>query len=580
MILPQVLGGLRVRLILLMALALLPLGLIALALSFRVVEEISELNRERLQDIILAAAADQTTKIERAVGAGFGLGAVARTADLATCQRVMERFLERNPSFSFAGFIPVNGLMECSSAGTEPVDFSAFDSFETAVARAETFVEFNSNGAVTNRPVLIVNVPVFQGEALFGFASISLPLEILRSNTENDSDLVLTGVATTGQVFDLSSDATKHDLSLPRDLTVSEITDRAGETFRAVDQKGQVRLYSAASMSRNSYVVLGSWPVAGPLNNSALWQASMPLIFACSMWIAGMVVAYFGLSRMVLAHLKDLRSAMRRFALGERSAAVLQLKDAPGEFKDAERAFNRMVLLITEAEARQLTDLHEKEVLLREVHHRVKNNLQMIASIMNLQARSARSNETRQILDGLQRRVRGLAMLHRSLYTQAETSQVDTRELADAVVTDSTAAVGGKTFNLETDLASVAIYPDQAVPLSMWIAEAMTNAIKYVGKNSKGESRIWITLAHDDHGMINLTLGNTVAADYGTVTDDSNVDSTGLGAKLMTAFCRQLEGTANVVQEDGAHILTLRFKVQGFDPDSDPLDTDRHDKAA
>jgi two-component sensor histidine kinase len=224
-----------------------------------------------------------------------------------------------------------------------------------------------------------------------------------------------------------------------------------------------------------------------------------------------------------------------------------------------------MAILITEAEARQMTDLHDREVLLREVHHRVKNNLQMIASIMNLQARAAQSDETKEVLSGLQRRVRGMAMLHRSLYTTTDTSQVDAQDLIAAVVSDTSSVMPDKALQIDTTLTSVMLYPDQAVPLSMWMAEALTNAVKYVGSDGEETAFIRVTLSHDGAGTVDLALENTIGAAT-ILSEDAPTESTGLGGKLMTAFCRQLDGDVDITRTRNRYAVRLRFEVKGFDP--------------
>lgn len=568
-----VFGGLRIRLILLMLLALFPLGLIALWQTYRVVEENGVLVREMLVDLTAAAAAKQQSQIQEAVGAGLALGASVANADPRTCRQAMARFVDTAPTFAFAGFIRVDGIMACSSAGEDVVDFSAFPSFADAVARADIFVEVNTQGAVTGKSVVIVNVPVFQADALAGFVSISIPQRMVAADPDRISrgNFGLAGIATSGEVFDIAAQADAARAQLPRDIAITDVLDRAGTTFEALDQGGHTRVFSVTPLIANSYVVVGSWQPSELMNRNAWMQAYMPLVFAVIMWGAGMLVAYFGLSRLVLRHLKDLRSAMRRFALGERRADGLDLTGAPDEFKDAERAFNRMAYLITEAEARQMTDLHDKEVLLREVHHRVKNNLQMIASIMNLQARSARTDEARDMLQGLQRRVRGLAMLHRTLYSEIDTAQVDAGDLAAAVVSDTSAMMPDRSVRsdrvprIDADLTSVMLYPDQAVPLSMWLAEGLTNAVKYAAPDAQGTAQIKVKLAHDGAGVVDVTVENTVG--QGVRPDDP--DSTGLGAKLMNAFCRQLDGQVTVTDDGGHYVLGLRFTVQGFDPGTD-----------
>ncbi|WP_299629239.1 histidine kinase dimerization/phosphoacceptor domain -containing protein [uncultured Tateyamaria sp.] len=563
-------GGLRVRLLLLMLLALFPLGLIAMWQTFRVVEESRILNKRILVDMTTAAADDQRNLVQRAVGAGAGLGALVMATDLDACRAGMVNFLAENDMFAFAGYIPVSGVMACSSAGDAVVDFSGYPSFAAAVERGSVFVEVNDAGAVSGMPVVIVNVPLRQDGALQGFVSLSLPQRTLL--TSDDPSVVdgptLIAISSGGIAFALSDTLEDVAAIMPQDVPAVDLFARAGTTFVGVANSGERRVFSVTDAVEDGYVILGSWPQTDLMQRHLWAQAALPALFAVLMWGASMLVAYFGLDRLVLRHLKELRSAMRQFALGERKMDGLKLEDAPDEFLDAQRAFNRMTLLITEAEARQLTDLHDKEVLLREVHHRVKNNLQMIASIMNLQSRSARTDEAREVLGGLQRRVRGLATLHRSLYTQPETSQVDAQDLLGAVVSESSAVLPGTDLQIRTELASAMLYPDQAVPLSMWASEALTNAVKYVGRNGVDTPFIAVTLSHDGAGQLELTIENSVGSPLvdGPMND---VESTGLGTKLMNAFCRQLEAKADIREADGTFTNSLTFDVQGYVGDTD-----------
>ena len=564
MTLKATLGGLRIKLVLLTLLALLPLGLIALLQSYQEVEENRALNERMLIDSTRVAAADQREQIKQAVGAGYGLGTIARTVDLQTCRNAMQRFLKFDSAFAFAGFVPVNGIMECSSAGDTVLDFSDYDTLQEAIDRADIYVEVNANGAVSGMAVVIVSVPVFEDETLIGFVSLSLPQESV--TIEDSEGIVLAAIGTSGEVFGLSADATDPDAFMPADLTPLEVAAQAGSSFVAEDASGQPRLFSVTQPVANSYVIVGSWAQSDLVGIGVWRQALMPVLFAVLMWAASMAVAYIGLDRLVLRHLKELRSAMRQFALGERNSEGLRLDNAPAEFKDAERAFNRMALLITEAEAKHMTDLHDKEVLLREVHHRVKNNLQMIASIMNLQARAAKSDEVADVLAGLQRRVRGLAMLHRSLYSEAETSRVNARDLIAAVVSDGSAVITDPKLKIETDLVSVMLYPDQAVPLSMWMAEALTNAVKYVGRDGQEAVYIRVTMSHDEAGRVTVRIENSIGT---RLVHAPEAESTGLGTKLMSAFCRQLEGTVETDDADGTFVHVLRFQVQDFDAEPD-----------
>ena len=576
MTLKATLGGLRIKLVLLTLLALLPLGLIALWQTFRDVEATREINHQFLMAITATVATDQRNAVQRAVGAGAGLGALALATDVDTCRAGMADFLARDDTYAFAGYIPLSGLMVCSSDGDTVIDFSDYPALATAVERGSVYVEVNADGAVSGVPVVIVSVPIRQNGALQGFVALSLPQSALQSADDLSVEgAALIAIGTTGIAFALSDGQDDVNALLPAGVGTNELFDRVGTTFVGPDQSGQSRVFSVTGAVEDSYVVLGSWPQADVLQSAVWSKAAVSGLFAVLMWGASMLVAYLGLNRLVLRHLRALRSAMRKFALGERSTNRLELEDAPDEFKEAERAFNRMTLLITEAEARQLTDLHDKEVLLREVHHRVKNNLQMIASIMNLQLRSARTAEAREMLGGLQRRVRALAMLHRTLLTEFETSQVDARDLLSTVVSESSALVPSDALEIRTELASVMIYPDQAVPLSMWASESVTNAVKYAGYSGSDTPFIAVTLTHDGAGALVLKVENSTGPQR-LVPPVGDVEGTGLGSKLMNAFCRQLEAEADARETDGTFVHTLRFGVQGFASETENDKTSDH----
>ncbi|MEO0664890.1 MAG: sensor histidine kinase, partial [Pseudomonadota bacterium] len=236
--------------------------------------------------------------------------------------------------------------------------------------------------------------------------------------------------------------------------------------------------------------------------------------------------------------------------------------------EEAQRAFNRMVVIITEAENRRRRDLEDKEVLLKEVHHRVKNNLQLIASIMNMQAREARSSETKRMLANLQRRVRGLAMLHRTLYITPEATEIDARELVQVVIKETASLAREDDVDVTSELASVPLYPDQAVPLSMLVSEAMTNAFKHYGSVEGRQPFVRVILRDVGDSHIELSVSNSLSPQ--TEAPDTTtllpIESDGLGRRLMAAFVNQLEGEQWIEEEDGAYTLTVRVPKRTYTP--------------
>jgi two-component system, sensor histidine kinase PdtaS len=221
----------------------------------------------------------------------------------------------------------------------------------------------------------------------------------------------------------------------------------------------------------------------------------------------------------------------------------------------------------------QLEDaLHQKDVLLREVHHRVKNNLQLIASIMNLQLRRAHSPETRSTLKGLQDRVLSLATIHRGLYQTSGMADVNAHELLPDIIRQIINLSTGreKPFDVKTNIESLRLVPDQAVPLSLLLTEALTNAIKYAGAKSSdpGTIRINLSSLDENHAVLEVWNSKTVGFEGDPSAMD---DGTGLGGQLINAFVQQLGATAEIDSTPTHHRLRVTFHVA-------PLTSGEHEK--
>lgn len=555
--------SLSVRLVLLLTLALLPLGLLSLYQTKKVLDEAEAMSRTSLMSKTVAASHAERELFQKALGAAEGLGALVLAASADTCRAAVTDFIAEHSNFVFAGFIEMDGRMRCSSHDEE-LDFAGTPDFEDAITKTGPHVVMRSEGIVSGEAVAIVIHPIMRRGVLQGLATVSIPLRVANETireTQLESDLRLLTVNNEGEiVVSTDPDYRTEDL-LPRDVTPGQLVGLAGSTFEALAGSGTRRLFAVSELIPGSVVLVGSAPYENSANLGGSLQGRMALAFPLVMWIAGMGVAYLGVQRLVVRHVRALRSAMRRFALGDRAVGSLALDNPPEELAEAERAFNRMALLISEAEQRRDQDLRDKKVLLKEVHHRVKNNLQLIASIMNMQMRSAQSAEARGLLSGLQQRVRGLAMLHRALYAAPDLTTVDAAELLQAVIEDVAQSLGRPDVTLETHFESVELYPDQAVPLSMLAAEALTNALKYA--RAPGQARIEVhqTFAATS-GQVTLRVANSCE---GAAAKAGELTSSGLGQKLMRAFEAQLNTLAAVTESDDSYVYEVSFMREEFD---------------
>ena len=195
----------------------------------------------------------------------------------------------------------------------------------------------------------------------------------------------------------------------------------------------------------------------------------------------------------------------------------------------------------------------EREVLLREVNHRVGNSLQIIASLLHLQASSSTQDDVKAALTNAMGRVAAVAQVHRRLYTSHDLNSVMLNQYLDALLEDlRRSAEGNRMSRLTLTSAAVEIDPDRAVAIGIIVNELVMNAVKYAYPNGAGPIHITLDADADD-----LTLA---IADEGIglqAKQDSR--STGMGQRIVSAMASKLGAEA---VRDPAHNgtrIVLRF---------------------
>jgi two-component sensor histidine kinase len=226
-------------------------------------------------------------------------------------------------------------------------------------------------------------------------------------------------------------------------------------------------------------------------------------------------------------------------------------------------AYEQMTETILHDEAELEDIVHQKEVLLREVHHRVKNNLQLIASIMNMQMRRTKSEEARSIMKGLQDRVMSLATIHRELYQTAGLSDIHTDELLSMIVRQITnmADWPDRRFTVHSTFDDIRLVPDQAVPLALLVSEAVTNALKHAMTGREPSAELWVSLKRTDDSRAELHIRNTTVRPVPGAEETAS-ESSGLGTQLISAFAMQMGGLVRRETEDGFYNLMVSFELR------------------
>jgi len=183
----------------------------------------------------------------------------------------------------------------------------------------------------------------------------------------------------------------------------------------------------------------------------------------------------------------------------------------------------------------------EKETLLKEVHHRVKNNLQTVSSLLSLQSRSIENEQMKNLIKSSQNRVISMAMVHEMLYMRDDLSKIEFKSYVQELSEYLVRSVKGTNNNIKLDLhiPDIQLGIDTAIPLGLLINEAITNALKYGIKDDE-EGEIHIALKEAQEKAFELEIGDDGAGFPDTV---NYKNSKSLGLKLIHNLARQLKGT-------------------------------------
>ncbi|HWQ20137.1 MAG TPA: PAS domain S-box protein [Methanotrichaceae archaeon] len=203
------------------------------------------------------------------------------------------------------------------------------------------------------------------------------------------------------------------------------------------------------------------------------------------------------------------------------------------------------------AEDKLIASLQEKEVLIKEVHHRVKNNLQVISSLLNLQGRQTKDEETREAFRDCRNRIRSMALVHEKLYGSKELARIDLADYTKNLTSYLSMSYGiEKRVRIKLDLGDATIGIDKAIPFGLIINELVTNCIKHAFPDGRmGEIRISL---HQDTGNLKLVLSDN-GVGLSEKYDDPGTKS--LGLKLVQTLVTQLKGTIDVHSNGGAEFV-------------------------
>jgi PAS domain S-box-containing protein len=197
------------------------------------------------------------------------------------------------------------------------------------------------------------------------------------------------------------------------------------------------------------------------------------------------------------------------------------------------------------------SSLQEKDVLLKEIHHRVKNNLQIISSLLSLQSNTIESQATRELVRESQNRVRSMALIHEKLYQSTSLARIDFGEYLRNLTRDLFRSYSAGGVSLKLQVEDIQLDIDAAIPCGLMVNELVSNALKYAFPQGKG-GELLITFSQVARNKYALSVTDN---GIGLPTDLDVRKPKSLGLQLVNMLVAQLRGTLDVVSDGGTTFM-------------------------
>lgn len=541
----------RRGLILIVAVALLPFALVSFIQSALVLDSVRSLIGNRL-----AASALTISERERDafIIARHSLAIASRRTSVIEmnedCTKALEATLQetRAAVLNYAR-TDASGRPRCSARPFDPKqDFSQTDWWKTAMANKGFTLSKPIIGPISKAPVMILLLPIEKSGKQDGTISAAIGLDNIQQSLNNSvrgSNAMAALVDAKGATL-LSSNGLK--------LKNVDVSGEQGPLAEAEGPAGSEWVYSVAPLERRELFVLYAEPKSSTLSPSVRQLLFNMLLPIMAILLASIAI-WFGANRLVVRWLERLGMLSRNFANGDLSGNEASFAGAPAEVAALSADMHAMARAIEARDQQLLASLETKTALTREIHHRVKNNLQIVMSLLTLQASRIEDVDVSATLAQTRARIAALALIHRLMYQQedneAATGEISIGTLLGELATQLRVANRDRPYvELVPGVGDDRIPLDHAVPVALFVVEAVTNAYRHAFREGDA-GQILLTTERDG---ISVTL---------SITDNGggyDVASGGqMGTDLMQAFATQVNGSSQVTSDETGTTVSLRF---------------------
>jgi two-component sensor histidine kinase len=546
-------AGLRPRLVLIVGIAMLAPGALAVLQAVASYNNSIRILEQNLSQAAQLAANEEVSMISasREILTSLAANPDVRTAQVVACRRALQRAIAGLDQYAGAVVADSTGTLACTSNPIRSVMSVSDAPWFNDIMRGDAFVVSDLLLAPwLERWGMVTAVPLLDDEGVIrGSVALFIGLDWLTRRYQNAApgdDTVLALLDSKGDLITAERQQSAMQSGLPNARLVSQHLEARTQTFRARGADDTWRLYVLSPLlGGRVFVILGTplFAAIGPLALQVAWGVFTPIL----MWALAIAVVWFGIEHLVVRWITYLERITSAYASGRQSVRPERVSAAPAEIRSLGETFTRMADLISAREAELRESLAQKEVLVREIHHRVKNNLQLVMSLLNLHARRIRDPRAEAAFAEARSRINALATLHRRLYESESLQQVDLRWFFEDLCVELRRGglAGNRHIELTVHAPEEVIGPEIAVPLGLLVTEAITNAYKHAfSGRDVGHIEVRVTRESPTH----LTL---LVSDNGSGFEAARQEPGGLGRSLIDAFVRQLHGELEVKSEQG-----------------------------
>ncbi len=484
--------------------------------------------------------------------------------NVGRCEGYLSKLLSAYPGqYSAALVTDEQGIARCATAPNAiGMNFADRDVFQKVRPAKDLVIGNTIASRIAPNAIIPIAIPILRDGTFRGMCALGITLKALAQAAGQAEGTSGIGVA----VVDRSGAPVGGDAQAMRRLPVparlAEVLTGSQVGFSDFGQDGSFYEFRIRPVGGNALFAVASAPIVdGPLAFAGDWVAFFLVVLAA---IVVLLVIWFGADRWCVRPLRYIQDFADKVARGETMTLAPPRPWSP-EMASIGAGVTAMAEAIASREAALRANVEQRDHMLREIHHRVKNNLQMISSLLNLQAGEIRSPRIRRFFGDAQNRVLTLSILHRHLYERSSWSLVDFQQfISDLVrqISVGRTSAGKQAPRYHIRAPIMAVGPDTAIPIGLIVTEAVSMALTHdFSRTPTPEIRIETSERGEEVELI--IEDNGVARDAAVPIPEGKG---GFALTLIRGLAMQLGGEVTIEKKpDGGSRVTVVFPTPAAD---------------